>query len=418
MRKNEALKLAAGILSTALFLSIPSVTAHAENFVSSEQGIAGISAILENTTNQELEDAYNASIDSNKEKEQKAIYDNLAVSIADDYVNVRKKATTNSAVVGRLNRGCAAKILKEIGGGWVKIKSGKVEGYIATQFLVMGEKAKPMVDKYATKLATVNTQTLRVRDKKSTDAKILTLIPAGETYVVTKESGDWAKILLGDDDTSNQEYTGYVNKEFVSIKVKFKYAMTMKQIKHQEEAIAAEKDRKEKQAQEEAVKKEAQRKAAEQSRSSSRSNNSGSSRSDNNSGSSSDNSGSSGSHASLRSQVVNYALKFVGNPYVWGGTSLTNGADCSGFVQAIYSDFGYSLPRTSRSQAAGAGTRVSESSLLPGDLIYYANSSGTVNHVAMYIGNGRIVHAANSRQGIITSQYKYRDVYCVKRIIN
>ncbi len=414
MRRIEALKLAAGIVSTALFLSIPSVIARADSFVSSEQGIAGISAILDNTTNQEIEEAYAASMDSNKEKN--SLYENLAVCIADDYVNVRKSASTDSAIVGRLNRGCAANILKNVDGDWVKIKSGKVNGYIATQFLVIGEKAKPMVDKYATKYATVvDTKSLRVRDKKSTDASTLTLIPLGEKYVVTKEYDNWAKILLGDDDSNNEEYTGYVSKDFISIKVKFKYAMSMKEIKRQEEAIEAEKERKEKRAQQEAEKKEEQRRSANNSSGTTRPHNSGSSSSSSSSGGS-NNSGSS-SNASLRSQVVNYALKFVGNPYVWGGQSLTRGADCSGFVRAIYSDFGYSLPRTSRDQAAGAGTRVSESNLLPGDLIFYA-SGGRVTHVAMYIGNGKIVHAATSRQGIITSQYKYRDIYCIKRIIH
>ena len=97
---------------------------------------------------------------------------------------------------------------------------------------------------------------------------------------------------------------------------------------------------------------------------------------------------------------------------------MTRGADCSGFVRAIYADFGYSIPRVSRDQAASAGKKVSESELKPGDLIFYANSSGHVNHVAMYIGNGMIVQAANSRQGIITSSYKYRDIYCCRRIVN
>jgi cell wall-associated NlpC family hydrolase len=120
----------------------------------------------------------------------------------------------------------------------------------------------------------------------------------------------------------------------------------------------------------------------------------------------------------LRNEIVTYAQKFVGNPYVWGGESLTRGADCSGFVQAIYADFGYHIPRVSGDQASSAGQKVSVSDLLPGDLIFYTNSSGNVNHVAMYIGNGMIVHAANSRQGIIRSKYNYRDIYCARRIVN
>lgn len=417
MGRNKALKLAVGIVSTALFLSAPAVIAKANGFISSEQGIAGFAAVLENTTQQQLEAAYNATLQS-IEQEKKSRYENLGVSIAkeDSFVNIRKKPSTESDIVGRLYRGCAADILEELPGDWVKIKSGKVEGYIASNFLAIGEEAESMVDKYATKLATIiNTKTMRVREKRSTDSKTLNLIPGGETYVVTKEYEDWVEILLGNDEVTGKDFTGYIkkadnDKEFVQIDVKFKYAMTMEEIQREEEAIQAEKERKEKLAQEEAERKEAERKAAEQRAAQEKNTKGGTS----NHTPPPTTSGS--SNSSLRNDVVNYALKFVGNRYVWGGESLTNGADCSGFVQSIYADFGYSIPRTSREQAAGAGVKVSEGDLQPGDLIFYG-SGGTVNHVAMYIGNGKIVHAANSRQGIITSQYKYRDIYCIRRVI-
>lgn len=124
--------------------------------------------------------------------------------------------------------------------------------------------------------------------------------------------------------------------------------------------------------------------------------------------------------SSLRQEVVNYALRFVGNPYKWGGTSLTNGADCSGFVQSVYAHFGYSISRTSGGQAGSTGyaeVALKESDLLPGDLIFYANNNGTVYHVALYIGDGRIVHAANSKEGITISQYTYMKPYKARRII-
>lgn len=110
--------------------------------------------------------------------------------------------------------------------------------------------------------------------------------------------------------------------------------------------------------------------------------------------------------SSLGSEMADYALQFVGNPYVWGGTSLTNGADCSGFVQAVYAHFGYGLPRTSGAQAAEAAG-VGEDEMQPGDLIFYANG-GSVNHVALYIGDGQVVHASNSKNGIKVSSYNYR----------
>lgn len=118
---------------------------------------------------------------------------------------------------------------------------------------------------------------------------------------------------------------------------------------------------------------------------------------------------------SLRNKMVNYGLQFVGNRYVWGGNDPHTGADCSGFVKYVYSHVaGITLPRTSREQAR-QGTPIKSSQMRPGDLIFYANGGGTVNHVAMYIGNGQIVHAASRRSGIKISTWNYRTPY---RIVN
>ena len=124
-------------------------------------------------------------------------------------------------------------------------------------------------------------------------------------------------------------------------------------------------------------------------------------------------SGSSGSSSSggSGSSVVDYATQFVGNPYVWGGTSLTDGADCSGFVQSVYANFGVSLPRTSYEQQT-AGTEVSYADAQPGDLICYGG------HVAIYMGDGKIVHASNSRDGIkISNDATYRTILSVRRLV-
>ena len=119
----------------------------------------------------------------------------------------------------------------------------------------------------------------------------------------------------------------------------------------------------------------------------------------------------SSSYSGSGSSVVDYATQFVGNPYVWGGTSLTNGADCSGFVQSVYSNFGVSLPRTSYEQQ-NAGTEVSYADAQPGDLICYGG------HVAIYMGNGQIVHASNSRDGIkISDNAAYRTILSVRRLV-
>lgn len=122
-------------------------------------------------------------------------------------------------------------------------------------------------------------------------------------------------------------------------------------------------------------------------------------------------SSSSSSYSGSGSSVVDYATQFVGNPYVWGGTSLTNGADCSGFVQSVYSNFGVSLPRTSYEQQ-NAGTEVSYSDAQPGDLICYGG------HVAIYMGDGKIVHASNSVDGIkVSNDATYRTIVSVRRLV-
>lgn len=112
-----------------------------------------------------------------------------------------------------------------------------------------------------------------------------------------------------------------------------------------------------------------------------------------------------------RQAVADFAVQFVGNPYVWGGTSLTSGADCSGFVQSVYANFGVSLPRTSYEQQ-NAGTEVSYADAQPGDLICYGG------HVAIYMGNGQIVHASNAKDGIkISNNAAYRTITSVRRLV-
>lgn len=119
------------------------------------------------------------------------------------------------------------------------------------------------------------------------------------------------------------------------------------------------------------------------------------------------------SYSSAGSQIVNFATQFVGNPYVWGGTSLTNGADCSGFTQSVFANFGISIPRTAAAQAS-SGTPVSLSDIQAGDLLFYSNGSG-IGHVTIYMGNGQVVHASNSNTGITISDYGYRTPVSARR---
>lgn len=117
-----------------------------------------------------------------------------------------------------------------------------------------------------------------------------------------------------------------------------------------------------------------------------------------------------------RVDMVQYAKQFLGNPYVWGGTSLTKGTDCSGFTMGIYKHFGISLPHSSRAQA-GYGTKVDLANAKPGDLVFYGSGSG-INHVAMYIGNGQVIHASTKKTGIKISNVSYRSIKTIRRIIS
>ena len=120
--------------------------------------------------------------------------------------------------------------------------------------------------------------------------------------------------------------------------------------------------------------------------------------------------------STIRAEIVAYALQFIGNPYKWGGISLTKGTDCSGFTQSVFKDHGISIPRTSKAQAA-VGRNVTLDSRKPGDLIFY-RKYGTINHVALYIGNDKVISASSPRTGIRITEYNYREPYKVVSYID
>lgn len=359
---------------------------------------------------EDIEAEEDTTEDETTEKEPVSEYENVGISIANNYVNIRKKPDTESKILGKLYKGSAATILATKG-EWVKIKSGSVTGYINSEFLAIGFDAEELVDKYGTKWAEVTTTTLKVREKPSTEAITLTLIPIGESYQVLKEKDGWVKILLDEGDEGEESTKGWISGDYVNISVEFEHAISVKeeeaQKKREEEARKAEEEQLRKLAELQRQQQAAASKPAtsvKPSGSTSRPSSSGSK--DTGSVVASGNG----------SDIAAYAQKFVGNPYVYGGTSLTNGADCSGFTQSVYKHFGVNIPRTSGSQS-GAGKKVSLDSLKAGDLIFYTNGS-RVNHVAMYIGGGQVVHASSPKTGIKISNYKYRTPYCARRMVD
>lgn len=366
-------------------------------------------------------------------------YANVGISIAADYVNIRKKPNTDAEIVGKLYRGSAATIAKTEG-DWVYIKSGSVSGYIMKDYLAIGYSAEKLVDQFGTKWATVTTETLRVREKESESSKILDLLAGDESYEVLKHESGWVKVRV-DGDT-----TGYVRDDYVKISVQFEKAVSIEEEREEErrkaaaEAAAAESERPAKSSSNSGKSSSNGGGGSHKSSSASSSNggggakgssggssngsggaggNSSSGGSSNGSGGASGGSSSSDGGSTLGSgdgsAIASYALKFVGNPYVYGGSSLTHGTDCSGFTMSVFKKFGISLPRTSGAQS-GVGKKISPSSARAGDLIFYA-SGGHVNHVALCIGGGRVVHASNPRTGIKTSNMYYRKPYCARRVL-
>jgi len=349
-------------------------------------------------------------------------YENLAIANVKTYVNIRSGPSTDYEAIGKLYKGCVANVLG-YEGDWVKIQSGNLEeGYIRGDYLLIGWDAEEKIEEHCDRIATVNCSVLNVRTGMSTNDSIYDQIPRGESYYVAEEYEEWVKIILSQDDNTGAEHTGYVYKQYVDLSYEFKYAITKEEEAAQkaaeEAARKAEQERLRRLAEEEAARKaaaEAKKKAEEEAKKAA-------AKADAEAAQKllEEQAALATDSAKLRQEVASYALNFVGNPYKWGGTSLTKGADCSGFVQSIYKQFGYTLPRVSKDQAKSAGycnVTPDLEHLLPGDLIFYTNSKGVVDHVAMYIGNGKIVHAASKKSGIKVSAYNTRTPYKARRVI-
>ncbi len=376
-------------IATCMLVGTMAFAGHAANAKAAETPVAGIVLSL-SEANINTQDA-SAQIQSILLSQNKIAEANLAFAKVNSYVNIRSKASENSKVLGKLYKDNSATILgKE--GDWYQVKSGSVTGYIKQDYLITGKSAEKFAEKTGDTYATVNTTTLKVRDKASTDASVLTLIPIGEEFKVTKEKKDWVKILI-DESTS-----GYVSKDFVDLKKVYGQAISVEEEKAE-------------------LAKEAETAVLAATVEKNSSNNSTSSSSTKKQSTVTKNLSIETSNSSgIRDRIVDYALKFEGNPYVWGGTSLTRGADCSGFTQSIFEDFGIYIPRTSREQAA-SGKRVDLDNLRPGDLIFYRRN-GSINHVALYIGNGKVIGAKSSDEGIRITSYNYRTPYKAVSYIN
>lgn len=276
-------------------------------------------------------------------------YTNLGIAEVENHLNVRQGPGEDYELVGKMTKHAGCEII-DVSGNWTHIKSGKVDGYVKSEYLIMGSSALEAAEKYVSLMAEVTTTTLFVREEPSTDSIVLTMVPLGEELEVIEGDGseEWVKIQIDEDE-------GYVSTEFIKLSEQLDKAVTMKELRYGQGV------------------------------------------------------------SDVRVSLVNYSKQFLGNPYVWGGTSLTKGCDCSGYVMQIFKKYGYSLPRTSRQQAT-VGTKIKASEAKPGDLFFYAKA-GRINHVAIYIGNGQVINASNPKSGIKINNAYYRTPAAVRRII-
>ena len=344
------------------------------------------------------------------EEEVKSKYENIGISIADPYVNIRKKPGEDSEIIGKLYKGSKCDIIKDKG-DWVKIESGNAKGYIKAEYLARGFDAEKLIDEYGTKVAEVTVETLNVRFEANTDSRIATQIPMGEKLLVLKKKGDWYEVAINDGD--EDQITGWVSKDFVKVKIQWKHAITIKEEKAEEERKAAAEAALE--AQQQALAAE-QAEQARQQQTTQRQTQANNTQRVVQQPKVEEKVQSSVGGSAKGQNIANFALNFVGNPYVWGGTSLTRGCDCSGFAMSVYANFGIGLNRTSRAQA-GNGYAVGMNELQPGDLVFYAANGRSISHVAIYIGGGRVVHASTPRTGIIVSSVYHQSPYCARRIV-
>lgn len=279
-------------------------------------------------------------------------------------LNVRKGPSTSAARIGSLGKNAYCIIESVDDNGWAEITSGKIKGYCSTEYLIMGEDAVALAEKLGTLTATVNSgiSNLNVRSTPDTTASnVIAKVKGGEHFKVIREvvinkndpqAQSFVEIEWNSDADSNN--VAYISSDYVTVAYKYKEAV---ESSNYGEGVSQ-----------------------------------------------------------LRTNMIDFAMKYLGTPYVWGGNSLTRGVDCSGFVKQVFTQYGYgsNMPRTSRDMAAKY-SKVSASEAKAGDLVFYHNlKTGVVDHVAIYIGNGKIIHACN---GVEISNVNYRTVYKYARVI-
>ena len=351
-----------------------------------------------------LEDS---SKESNVEEVTQAkVESDQVVAKVDTFLNVRSDASEDSTVVGRFYNGNVGTLIEQ-DGDWALVSSGNVYGYVKNDYVLSGVDAEEYIENNCDYVAKVTATALNVRESSSTDGEIVALSAQGDALSVVDVEDDWVKVTMGAD------VTGYVSSDYVCLDYAYETAKTVEEDGQAETVVASAPQ------------------ATEPAGTSTEEIIYGIGDVNNTESQDGITAGDTNTEPmitdapaitetadpttiSTRGQeIADFAIQFVGNPYKYGGTSLTDGADCSGFVYAVYAHFGYQLPRSSYDQA-NAGYQVSVSDLKPGDLIFYRD----FGHVALYVGNGQVVHASTPQTGIKYSAYNYASICRVVRIVD
>ena len=313
-------------------------------------------------------------------------YADLAIANVRNYVNVRTEPNTDSSIVGKIYNGAVAQILSVAGdeNDWFQIVSGNVEGYIKADFFLYGDAAVAVIDDYVTRYATVQVDRLNVRKEPDIESSRIGYVDMGEKVKILENLGEWLKVQYTD------RSTGYVAAQYVTVSEEFVYAKSLEEEARElaeKKALEERKRASETQAAENIVINVTPPETTYS------------------------------TNEELRQQIVDYAMQYLGNKYIHGGQTLSGGTDCSGFTSLIYKEFGYSLSRTPGGQYSNAGRSIDYSEAQPGDIICYG-SQGKCTHVAIYIGNGQILHSATPKQGVVIGRADYDPIMGVKNVID
>lgn len=397
-----------GLAAVALLSMAPAKVSAANLYTNSGIGFAGVNLdpaqgnlFGEKLDEEEIMEAGRAALEQMAQEEAENEYAKLAIAHVDKYVNVRSLPSTDGKILGKIYNGAVAHVIETAGEDeeWLHVTSGSVEGYIKAEYFIYGKDAVEVIEDYVTRYAVVRASRLNVRREASTEAGRIGYLDNGEKAKIVENLGDWLKVEY------SGGQTGYVSAEYVEIQEEFSYAIS---IEEEQAEIARQKALEERKKQQEA--KTPENTAVP----------TGTAEAGQATGTQTITpAGDYSTNQELRDSLVEYAMQFVGNPYVNGGNSLTKGTDCSGFTKLIYAEYGYSLGRTPASQLSSAGRSVDYSEIQKGDIICYSSNGGkSCTHVAIYIGDGMIVHAANSKKGICTQRAQYCLILDVKNVID